>query len=222
MRWCVRQEEAEEEALALRQLGLDPVDLPAPVAGRCAFELPFAGALHRGALAERWAALRPRLDPDEGPAELEVQADPGHIPTGWLADKLHPIRHTELEAGPWPAPWCQDDGWLGGGPGWTWGARWASPHLEEGEQTEEVHPGVRTALERIAGPGAARARITWHSCDRLPFIGPQPGAPRRLLLTGLGTFPGAWAAGAALYLAQGILGQPQEELPPLLRPSRMT
>jgi hypothetical protein len=222
LRWCVPKEEAEEEQRALSLLGLDAIALPAPVASRCAFDLPFAGALNRPALAARWAALHPLLDHDEGPAELEVQADPGHLPAGWLADKLHPIRHTELEAGPWAELWCQDDGWLGGGPGWTWGARWASPHLEEGELSEEVHPRVQAALERIAGVGASRARLTWHSCDRLPLIGPQPGAPRQLLLTGLGTFPGAWAAGAALHLAQGILGQPQEELPTLLLPARFT
>lgn len=200
-----------------------------------------------GRVADTAAALR---DGPGGPevvlaagevlaAEIVVLANGWRAATlaPWLADKLGPYRQQALWTAPFtrpPGPGRSSQGWLGwrptddGGLVLT-GARWATPHLEEGETEPILVAAVQARLEAILravwpdAPAVVRraARIETGSCDGLPIVGPIPGAPRVVVLSGLhgcGLSLGPWFAEA---VATTLLDVPGPRVPPMFDPSRM-
>lgn len=106
------------------------------------------------------------------------------------------------------------------------GARWATPHLEVGEETPVADPrvvarlGDQLARRGLPREGRVRSWITAQSRDQLPLVGPLPGQPRRIVATGFGTNPATWSFAAADAVVRGIL-QGDRDLPRLLSSSRL-
>lgn len=95
------------------------------------------------------------------------------------------------------------------------GARWATPHMEVGEHDPHaVEPRIQARLEDflrsslgVEAPIVDRwAWLFTQSRDGLPILGPLPGQPRRVALTGFGANPASFAVGAARSVADGLLG----------------
>lgn len=154
----------------------------------------------------------------------------------WLGDKLRPVRH-QLRHHPGvhlDRPVLAQFGYLVAAPGPTGvllgGCRWATPHLEEGEDDASV---VREVVDQKIGalwqgqlvdlsePPAARwSVISTHTCDGLPLIGPLPGAPTLVACCGFNGRPHSHALPAADAVLQGILDGRAEGVPGLFRPDR--
>jgi glycine/D-amino acid oxidase-like deaminating enzyme len=111
------------------------------------------------------------------------------------------------------------------------GCRWAEqPEMEAGvlDDTEiseaiaarqdafvETHLGGAEGSHRWSG-------VTAHSCDGLPILGPLPGAPRIIALTGWGGWGLSWIGEAVEVVARAILGEATERsMPKLLEARRM-
>ena len=185
------------------------------------------------ALRER--ALAAGVVEAEGDAEVTVLAGDWsqRDTTPFLADALWPVRQLSLTlAGGERFEHAIRAQWGYLAAHWAEhlvvsGARWATPHLEVGETSLEVEPRVRAKLHEWAGRAfgagevlAEGVRIETHSCDGLPLIGPLPGDPTTLLLTGFGRDELVLSLAAAEAVAGGLLEEPVP-LPSLLRPHRL-
>jgi glycine/D-amino acid oxidase-like deaminating enzyme len=151
----------------------------------------------------------------------------------WLADKLFPVRMQMVAITKRCPAFSAQFGHLYGRPfdggGIVGGARWATPHLEEGETDDTVvEPRVHSALERFVRewfPGAeithAWSAIATHTCDGLPIVGPIPGRGRVIACTGWGGLDCSFALRAARAVADGILTGKAAGVPRSFEPSRL-
>jgi glycine/D-amino acid oxidase-like deaminating enzyme len=175
----------------------------------------------------------------------EIVADAVVLAGGWrlrdvdpaLQDKLYPYRELALYAGRanLPAlPVRSQQGYLS----WRlWpdgrmvvsGARWATPHLEEGETVAEVAVAVAGKLQglieqRWPGRGAlAQHGWSWidtKSCDGLPIVGPLPGNARVVVCAGWHGQPVSLGLRAARAVADGLLTGRAPGVPRCLEASR--
>lgn len=176
------------------------------------------------------AAAGPGEDADarvEG--ELHVWAAPDCPADAWFDDKVGRVRwHGVPLPDPVP-PRCSRQFSVFALGGWMWGARWAEPHfgIGDGPETPPSAP-VLAALARLAEqdfgrltpPGGGRTRTVGESCDGLPIVGPLPGRPRHIALTGFGTSPGTFGPAAVDAVAAGILGEGGAALPRALSAAR--
>jgi 2Fe-2S ferredoxin len=178
-----------------------------------------------GRVVERDTSLR--VETDAGPAAAEVVVFAGgHAMVGvdpWFDDKLTPVREHSLRTEPVAATiraaraqygyttWRQDaDRSLV-----LSGCRWATPHLEFGETREVASDVVIAKLEAFrrrhlprasqASTTATWARITTHSCDSLPILGPLPGDPTRVACVGFQGLEPSLALACAAGVARGLL-----------------
>lgn len=154
----------------------------------------------------------------------------------WLGDKLRPVRHQHRHhpVGRIARPVLAQFGYLSATPGPTGvllgGCRWATPHLEEGEDDPTV---VRELVDQKIGalwqgrlpgvvePPAARwSVVATHTCDGLPLVGPLPGTPTLVACCGFNGRPHSHALPAADAVLQGILNGRPRGVPPLFRPDR--
>jgi glycine/D-amino acid oxidase-like deaminating enzyme len=111
------------------------------------------------------------------------------------------------------------------------GARWATPHLEEGESEPVVVDAVQQKLDAFVAsrlPAVAhqpvlerRAVIHTKSCDGLPLIGPLPGRPRFIACAGFHGNPVSWGLRAGRAVADGLLRGRSEGVPEFLAMTRM-
>lgn len=111
------------------------------------------------------------------------------------------------------------------------GARWATPHLEEGEYQPIVVDAVQDKLDAFArsrgGPFAEapiigrRAVLQAKSCDGLPLIGPLPGRPRVIACAAFHGNPVGWGLRAARAVADGLSRGAADGLPTFLAMTRM-
>ncbi len=151
----------------------------------------------------------------------------------WLADKLFPVRMQMVAITKRCPAFTAQFGHLYGRPmnggGVIGGARWATPHLEEGETDDTVvEPRVHAALERFVHEWFPDAEIThaWsaiatHTCDGLPIVGPIPGRGRVIACTGWGGLDSSFALRAARAVADGILTGKAAGVPRTFEPSRL-
>ena len=111
------------------------------------------------------------------------------------------------------------------------GCRWATPHMEVGEQDDSarvpiIDERLREAIHRhIPGTEGEATQSAWagimdHTCDGLPMIGPLPGRSRHILCTGFNGHELAFALRAAHSVALGLLHGRDPDLPAFLQPSR--
>lgn len=158
----------------------------------------------------------------------------------WFADKITPVREQALATAPIDATLPSPAGRAGYG--YTFwrqlpdrrllvgGCRWATPHLEVGEQddtvvVERVQARIEAFLQRHLPAAGAPITHRWswivgHACDGLPIVGPMPGAPRHVACAGFcGNEPGL-AVAAARGVADGLLGLQPPEVPDFLAASR--
>jgi glycine/D-amino acid oxidase-like deaminating enzyme len=138
----------------------------------------------------------------------------------WFEHKILPVRAQALAvAGP-PALGSGRTGW-----GWTsWreeagelrisGCRWTAPNLEIGETdpipTDAVQGRLEAFAARVALGCAVTRRWAWieaHGCDNLPIVGPLPGLPTWVALTGFGATGPSLAVRAGRAVADGLLGR---------------
>jgi glycine/D-amino acid oxidase-like deaminating enzyme len=170
-----------------------------------------------------------RTDRGDVRAETVVIAAGHEAIEPWLADKLFPVR-TQMVAIDRAGPaFSAQFGYLHGRPGAIGGARWATPHLEEGETDDTVvEPRVHAALERFVREWFPDAAIThaWsaiatHSCDGLPIVGPIPGRGRVVACAGWGGLDCSLALRAARAVADGILTGKDAGVPRSLSPTRL-
>lgn len=150
----------------------------------------------------------------------------------WLADKLSPYREQAQRVTGGPAgPGRTGYGWVAWAPGpaglTITGARWATPHLEAGEDRPEIVDIVQQRLDHVrratlgeAEVVARTARIETSSCDGLPIVGPLPGAPR--VVVAAGWHGQALSLGPALVeaVAATLLDQSGPRVPTMFDPSR--
>jgi glycine/D-amino acid oxidase-like deaminating enzyme len=147
----------------------------------------------------------------------------------WLRDKLFPVRMQAVAIDAELPAFSAQFGYLYGRPGTIGGARWATPHLEEGEIDDTVvEPRVHAAIERFAHEWFPDAEIThaWstiatHTCDGLPIVGPIPGRGRVIACTGWGGLDCSFALRAARAVADGILTGKAAGVPRTFEPSRL-
>ena len=97
------------------------------------------------------------------------------------------------------------------------GCRWATPHLEIGEETEEVVDGITQAQWRYAQKHFPFAKdvhlqniqkwsaIQTHSCDGLPIVGPLPGREHIFSLCAFRDRQASLGIGSAIVLAYNLL-----------------
>ena len=105
------------------------------------------------------------------------------------------------------------------------GCRWATPHLEVGEEKEEVIEAISQAQWRFAqkyfpfcSPDQnidSEEKIQWsaiqtHTCDGLPIVGPLPGREHIYSLCGFRDRQATLGIGAALLLCHSLLGNDTE------------
>ena len=94
------------------------------------------------------------------------------------------------------------------------GCRWATPHLEIGEETELLSPAISKAQERSVRkmyPGTGSKQNEWsllqtHTCDGLPFVGGLPGRDNLLTVCGFQGKQGSLGIGSALALCNALTG----------------
>jgi len=147
----------------------------------------------------------------------------------WLRDKLFSVRMQAVAVDASLPAFSAQFGYLYGRPGMVGGARWATPHLEEGESDDTVvEPHVHAAIERFARewfPGVeithAWSTIATHTCDGLPIVGPIPGRGRVIACTGWGGLDCSFALRAARAVADGILTGKAVGVPRTFEPSRL-
>lgn len=140
----------------------------------------------------------------------------------WFNGKIVPFRE---QAARFSAPSCDAPLPIPvrAGFGWTtarrepeaWivhGCRWATQHLEVGESDDSVvrvavHERIAAFAKRFLGATDVTHRWSWISagtCDGLPIIGPIPGQPRLVALSGFVGNPWGLCAGAARAVADGL------------------
>ena len=111
------------------------------------------------------------------------------------------------------------------------GCRWATPHMEMGEDNESAREAtidnrLRDALQRHLSPcttaslGPAWAGIMDHTCDGLPLVGPLPGRSRHIACTGFQGHELSFAFRAAHSVTLGLLQGKDPDLPAFFHPSR--
>lgn len=157
----------------------------------------------------------------------------------WFADKITPVREQVLATRPvaasWPYALRSQQGYM------TWrrapsggivlsGARWATPHLEEGEREDRVVPAIQHKLEgflaeRFPALGTPEVSHRWsyvtaRTCDGLPILGPIPGTVRYLACTGWNGNDLGFALRGARAVADGLLRGRADGVPPSLRAGR--
>lgn len=160
---------------------------------------------------------------------------------GFFAETLHPVREQALVVRPQGR--LLDLG-VRAGHAYTWwrqtpagelviaGARFATPHLEVGEENaQSIAPKVQTLLQRSLEryyPHLAGAEVThrwaWiqdHSCDGLPLVGPLPGDPRLVACTGFNGNLTGLPVRAARAVVEGLLQGRAAGVPRVLSPGRM-
>ncbi len=151
----------------------------------------------------------------------------------WLAGKVFPVRMQMVAITRASPAFSAQFGHLYGRPyaggAVVGGARWATPHLEEGETDDtvvEAHVHERlVAFVREWFPGAdvthAWSTIATHACDGLPIVGPIPGRGRVVACTGWGGLDHSFALRAARAVADGILTGKAAGVPRAFSPSRL-
>lgn len=152
-----------------------------------------------------------------------------------LAASLTAVREAALSL-----PGGHDPGIARAGQGWTlWtkrndrtlvsGCRWATPHMEAGEEDATVlEPRVQARLEAFARDKLGLdadvlerwAWITADTRDHLPLIGPMPGQPRVLVATGFGANSASWSFAAARAVVDGLVDG-ETTTPGMLRSNRL-
>jgi len=120
------------------------------------------------------------------------------------------------------------------------GCRWATPHLEIGEETEDVVDAISQAQWRYAQkhfPFSKELNIQniqkWsaiqtHSCDGLPIVGPLPGREHIFSLCAFRDRQASLGIGSAIVLAHNLLDIKESfyststitRIPPILHPRR--
>lgn len=184
--------------------------------------------------------LRVRVAGRDVRAEVVVFAG-GHTLAAldpWFGDKLTPVREQALLTAPIAAAypgagragfgytfWRQ----LPGGELLVGGARWAVSTLEVGETVPAIDDRIQARLEGFlrkhlgAGEAPITHRWSWidtHTCDQLPVVGPLPGSPRRIALTGFCGNDWGLAPAAARAVADGLLAEGQPDVPSQLAATR--
>lgn len=170
----------------------------------------------------RWRAAAPTA------GEVTIHAS-GRTGEPWLADKVMPVRWQWIAVRPGP-PRISRAGTVYSVGGSMCGARWASPHMEVGETAPVPSPAVTAALRRLAEqdgvalPGdassSATAGIVTESCDGLPVVGPVPGRPRDIALTGFGVGGRTYLQLAVRFVVESLLGDDAPRLPACLGTAR--
>ncbi len=161
----------------------------------------------------------------------------------FFEDKLVPVREQSLRLDASPAERGVESAWAPArsaraGFGYTWfrasedelavgGCRWASPHLEMGEEQAITIDRVQAKIEAFANrlaPGAStRDRVAWieaHTCDGLPIVGPLPGSARHLACAGFCGNDYGLGLGAARALAEGLVGEAAATVEPRFAATR--
>jgi glycine/D-amino acid oxidase-like deaminating enzyme len=211
------------------ETAFDPEGALRALAGRLARA---GGGLRLGARVDavddvRGGASLLRLAGGSVAAEVVVHATGARWVDPFFADTVVPVREHEPPRGPVART----------GGGWTrWrrgsdgvrveGNRWATPSLDVGETSqvpdERVVASLTAAARRLGFSGEATATTTLvaGSCDGMPLVGPLPGRPRQIALTGLqGSDPGL-ALGLASAVAEALLTG-RDPLPAPFRSARM-
>ena len=97
------------------------------------------------------------------------------------------------------------------------GCRWATPHLEIGEEAEDVVDAITQAQWRYAQKHFPFAKdvhlqniqkwstIQTHSCDGLPIVGPLPGREHIFSLCAFRDRQASFGIGSAIVLAHNLL-----------------
>lgn len=148
----------------------------------------------------------------------------------WLADKVMPVRWQWIAVRPGP-PRVSRAGTVFAVGGSLCGARWASPHMEVGETEPVPGPLVTAMLRRLAEQDGvalpddpaprATAGIVSESCDGLPIVGPVPGRPRDIVLTGFGVGGRTYLPLAVRFVVDSLLGDAPRHLPACLGTARL-
>lgn len=197
------------------ELGLDPGALVRALAGCGA---PTITSARVTALRDVAEGVEVQTTVGTVRAEVVVLAASTGLPAlaDIFLDTITPVREAALmlvgDDGPSRVP-------LRAGYGWTraravgrhrlvGGCRWATPHLEVGEDDDSrVDPRVADKLRSTAArlfpgatPGDTWAWLIASTCDGLPIVGPLPGDVRRLACTG---FCGN-ELGLAPFAARGV------------------
>ena len=159
----------------------------------------------------------------------------------WSRDKLYPVRLQHLKArstdiqlsGPmvlqYGHSWARP---LGDGKISTGGCRWATPHLEIGENDDEhtsevVESKILNRAHALFSPeqeldiSERWAQIATFTCDGLPFVGTLPGTARQLVCTGWNARPWSMALAAGEMVASAICDESSDELPRCIGSYRM-
>jgi sarcosine oxidase subunit beta len=205
------------------------------------------GARAAGADVREGFAVGPITDDADGVvvgglgAELVVIAAGAGCPAvdDWFGERLFPYREQVLrtaavgqgpripvrsQQGWFQARQLADGGWVASG------ARWASPHLEEGEREPIVVDAIQAKLEALARArlpiaDAAISRrwaiVDAKSCDGMPLVGPIPGAVRHVALAGFHGSQAGLGIACARAVADGILGRTAPAVPRSFLPSRL-
>ncbi len=188
--------------------------------------------------------LRLRVDDREVLAEIVVvAAGPGSASVHpWFGPMLYPVRLQGARTAPLALPPARPalirhrfEAWAprpDGGLGFV-GCRWAEqPEMEAGVTDDEaisakVLDRQRAFLEaHVADPAAAQIVEAWSgigtaSCDGLPIVGPLPGNPRVVALSGWGGWGLSWIGAAVSDVCDGILGRPAAAVPPTVAARRL-
>ncbi len=166
----------------------------------------------------------------------ERQLDP------FFSDKVFPVRfqmqHLKLPAGCTPPPaFCAQLSYLQCSPRpdgsvVLGGCRWATPHLETGEEDpftlSDAVDGKLTAIRTgVLGDKLGEAEVVDRSagimtftCDGLPIVGPLPGRVGHLACLGWNGRPFSHALRAAVAIRDGLLTGRSTGWPELLTPQR--
>ena len=120
--------------------------------------------------------------------------------------------------------------WRSSASGWAIsGARWATPHLEMGEQdTSQTPEPISTALnqfrahltEHCPDPQAVQRYLWAKTCDGLPIIGPVPGRSTWVCCTGFMGNDWGFGIRAGKAVADGLLSGTAPGIPDWLTATR--
>ena len=112
------------------------------------------------------------------------------------------------------------------------GCRWATPHLEIGEETEDVVDAITQAQWRYAQNHFPFAKdvhlqniqkwsaIQTHSCDGLPIVGPLPGREHIFSLCAFRDRQASLGIGSAILLSEVLLSSSELRIPSILSSKR--
>ena len=172
--------------------------------------------------------------------DVVVFASESQSPTidSFFAEKVVPVREQALAVrapiGRVPVPGRAQYGYL------RWqqrgevltlgGCRWATPHMEVGEtDATGIAPRVQERLDAALAqrfPDLARAEVlsrwSWieaTTCDRLPIVGPLPGAPTVVCCVGFQGHAPSLGIAAATGVARGLITG-DHRVPARLSPAR--